>query len=121
MFNIFKKEVLDRGPEACLPCNLSDKWLLVLAEQAEELLDGQNDDVSFTELLSLIITILSAKKDDIGTISINLTDFFDCFAKYRVELALEEMSRNTDLKYEPATLVNILENRDVNLLSEIRP
>lgn len=32
-----KREVLDQGPEAALPCNLPDKWLCLLARDLEML------------------------------------------------------------------------------------
>lgn len=40
-----------------------------------------------------------------------MEDMFTYMQRFRIELALEEVSRKTDIKYEPATLDTILTER----------
>ncbi len=118
MFDAFKSEVLDRGPEACLPSNLPDKWLLYLGEQAEKIILDQSEDASMTELMSVIVIILSEKRGYQNPISINIEEIFKLIHIYAAELALEVVSRKSSQKYEPATLANILDDRDVKVWTE---
>lgn len=118
MFDTFKREVLDRGPEACLPKNLSDKWLQYLSEQAEKILFEQSEDASMTGLMSVIVIILSAKQGCKNPISIGIEEILKLIHIYAAELALEDVSRKSSQKYEPATLANILDDRDVKVWAE---
>ncbi|MBD9634615.1 hypothetical protein [Pseudomonas sp. PDM19] len=114
----FQQEVLSSSPEATLPCNLNDYWLSELQEHLEECFrvlsqgcdDEENEAMSLP--LAAIVHILFAK--NAGAINeMPLEDLFRHFEDYRLELALEQVRRKTDVKAEPATLATIFTNRDV--------
>ena len=111
MLKRFKLEVTDRGNEACLPRNLSDEWLRVVAQSTDEMLAGGEGEKGAVALAA-ILSILSAKQ---GTNELRLSweEMRKRFEEYRLELGLEEVHRKTEIKYEPATLDTIFTNREV--------
>jgi hypothetical protein len=110
-----KFEVLDQGPEAALPCKLSNIWISMLSRDLDMLLDKNSPEQCYlTAPLSIIIHILCAKrgKHEVG-IPISEEELFKYFQNLHIELALEILSRNSDISIEPATLDTIFTNRDV--------
>ena len=118
-FAKFKEEVLDQGPESCLPKNLAHFWLGKLSTQANILLkDGTPPgNTRYTELLAALIQILFHKNTNRSehAIEVALTELFEHCQNYAIELSLEEVYRKTEMKYNAATLDTILTNRDVNI------
>jgi hypothetical protein len=117
----FVQEVADRGAEACLPCNLSDEWLLVVTGGLGHLLgvqDGPELPYSPETLkavgVAALLTIVRAKvAPESQVLEVGLEKLQRYAVEYRVELGLEEVHRRTDVKYEAATMHTILTNRDV--------
>jgi hypothetical protein len=107
----FKVEVCDQGPEACLPRNLPDDWLSVVARSTEDMVNGDSKGTGAIALAA-IVNILCAK---LGTEGVNMSheELYQRLQDYRIELALEEVHRKTEVKYEAATLVTIFTHRDV--------
>ncbi|MBN3731864.1 hypothetical protein [Burkholderia sp. Tr-20390] len=116
MLNRLKQEVLDRGPEACLPTRLSDEWLSTLAKSADTMLGNAEDgsDGTGAECLAVLLCLLQAKTDCEGKrIEIPFEQMREYFVRYRIELGLEEVRRRTNTNYEPATLDTIFTDRAV--------
>lgn len=114
----FQDEVLNTGPEATLPSNLNDYWLTEIQQTLERLFEDMEnpeetengDNMSLP--LAAIMHILFAKNSD-KEIKASMEEIFKHFEDYRIELALEEIRRKTDVKAEPATITTIFTNRDV--------
>ncbi len=68
--------------------------------------------LTFLFPLAAIIHILFAKNGG-EAISESLEQLYDYFQDYRLELALEEITRKTHVVAEPPTLETIFNNRDV--------
>ena len=107
----FRDEVLRKGLESTLPCNLNDKWLELLAAQLEAYFERDVE-----EALSLpfaaVLHILCSKSGG-EAITVSQDKLFDHLCDYRIELGLEEIRRKTDLGNEPASLQTIFTNRAV--------
>jgi len=110
----FKQEVLDAGPESTLPSNLSESWIERLSYSIERYLDN-DDEAGVSLVLGAILHILMGKSRG-AEISYSIEQMFDFFMDYRVELALEEVRRKTEIFIGPATLDNIFTNRDVEVI-----
>ncbi|MBA6113519.1 MULTISPECIES: hypothetical protein [Pseudomonas] len=115
----FRDEVLLSGQEASLPRNLSDFWLEEIQNQLERYFeslerspDEEDEGVDMALPLAAIVHILFAKNGG-EEISETLEKLYEYFQDYRLELALEEISRKTDVISEPATLESIFTNREV--------
>ena len=116
------KEVVGLGAEQCLPRSLSDFWLGAVSRSADELLSGEaptrtaaaGDDPKPGALaLAALLRILEHRNRKQREFSVSQKRLGKHLTSYRIELALEEVHRNTDVKYEPATLSDILTNRSV--------
>lgn len=116
MLTRFKAEVTDHGAEACLPRNLTDEWLRVVSESTESMLQ-QEDDSQGAIATAAILLILDAKRGG-KELRVSYEELEKRFQDYRIELALEEVHRRTEVKYEPATLQTIFSNRDVKTWRE---
>lgn len=116
MLTRFKSEVTDKGAEACLPRNLSDEWLSLLSESTESMLERQ-DDSRGAIAVAAILLILDAKRGG-KELRVSFDELEKRFQDYRIELALEEVHRRTEVKYEPATLETIFSNREVKTWRE---
>ena len=115
----FKKEVLCNGPEAVLPCNLSDAWLAEMQHSVERYFavgqegkEGVDEDEGMSLPLLALIHILFAKNGG-HAINIAATEIFDYLGYYQTELALEDIRRKTDIQTNPATMESILTDRNV--------
>lgn len=107
-------EVLNRPPDAALPCNLSEKWLNLLARDLEHCV-GENTTAPDTgdymaAPLAAILHLLSGKSDRPET-PLRLEEIYDYFKDYHIELALEIVRRNTDISPEPVTIDTIFTDR----------
>ncbi|MEW6116371.1 MAG: hypothetical protein AB1553_05660 [Nitrospirota bacterium] len=108
------KELLDKGATACLPRNLTDYWLDVLLRDAEAMDAGEVGEL----ILAVVIRICEAKFAVEKEVMIPYDDLFEYCDSYKIELALEKISRATDIKYEKASLNTILTKRDVRVWKE---
>lgn len=114
----FLAEVLEHGAESCLPRNLSDEWLRLLGESADSLTETPT--AIHAELskpgeiaVAAVLSILQAKHGMATELELPVEALLDHLRDYRVELALEQVHRVTDIKSEPATLATIFTNRGV--------
>ena len=107
------QQVVLKGPRACLPANLSNRWLDILKEQAEASKQEQETDIA--ELVSAVLVILVHKQG--GTeISFTDTELQEYLDAYGLELSFESVSRRTSMDIEPATLNTILTDREVVMM-----
>jgi len=106
-----KREVLDQGPEAALPCNLSDNWLGMLARDIEMLQEETNSDHSyFSAPLAIIVHLLLGKSGQ-SEGSVSVEEFFEYLQYLQIEIVLEIARRNSDINIVPATMETIFTNR----------
>lgn len=64
--------------------------------------------------MAAVIHILLAKQGG-RKVSVGQNQLFEYFERYRLELALEEVSRRTNIKCESATLNSIFTDRNVQV------
>ncbi|GAQ30433.1 hypothetical protein K6V18_06585 [Ralstonia insidiosa] len=118
MLNKLKSELLDAAPEACLPRNLSEEWRDYLAGSADNMLKEDEDEDDTQDkgaaILAVILRILDAKRaETAGRVEVPFEELHAYVQRYRLELALEELHRKTDITYNPATIETILTEREV--------
>lgn len=123
----FTRDVIQSGPESTLPCNLSDKWLYILANSLEQVIASQShqsssnhhsNNLDLTLITIAIQHIFLAKSQYSATEYLDKTDTMDFqkyFESYRMEIALESITRATDISINPANIHTILTNREVNI------
>jgi hypothetical protein len=125
----FHAEVTDLGGEACLPRNLSDEWLKIVASSIDELLEEEGHTPgSFADTkaertaigLAAVLTILRAKNNWATSLEVDQDFLWQCLAEYQVELGVEDVHRKTDIKCEPASLATIFTGRRVRTWREPR-
>lgn len=116
------REVVNPGPEECLPRNLSDRWLDIVAASVDELLsceanalEGKEADAAKPGAIALavLLRLLEHRAGTRAPFFVTYQDLARHLESYRIELALEEVHRCTDVRYEPATLENILTDRPI--------
>ncbi|WP_339430148.1 hypothetical protein [Pseudomonas taetrolens] len=108
---LFRDEVLRKGPESTLPCNLNDKWLDRLTAHLEEYFEHDVEDALSLPFAAVLHLLCSKSGGEAVTVS--LDKLFDHLCDYRIELGLEEIRRKTDLGNEPVSLQAIFTNRTV--------
>lgn len=108
-----KREVLDHGPEAALPCNLPDKWLGMLARDLEMLPQEQDSSHSYLSAPLYIIIHLLLGKSGQREGSISVEELFEYLQHLKIEIALEVARRSSDIDVVPATIETIFSNRVV--------
>lgn len=117
IYQRFIEEVLMSGPEATLPCNLSDYWLTALQQSTDRCLKNlaakrPEDYDSLSLPLAAILHILCAKAGN-AEFHVPMEELFNNFEYLRIELAIEELRRKTDYLNEPATLASIFTDREL--------
>ena len=106
-----KREVLDQGPEAALPCNLSDKWLGMLARDIEMLQEETDSDHSYLSApLAIIVQLLFGKSGQ-SEGSFTEEELFEYLQYLQIEIALEVARRSANIDVVPATMETIFTNR----------
>ena len=112
-----KREVLDGEPGSALPSKLSDEWLDMAIESVEGMVHGDDDDQEGHGIgMALILKTLSDKRGGATELSVPVQDMFEYTQSYMIELALEEVSRKTDIRANAATLETIFEkDREVEI------
>lgn len=123
----FQAEVANQGGEACLPRNLSNEWLQEVSKSLDMLLNAEEEpvigaspamQVPSTIGVAALLTILQAKSSRAKELEVTWKRLRGHVDAYRLELAFEEIHRFTNVKYEPATIENILTNRKVRTWRE---
>lgn len=109
-----KCEVLDRGPEAALPCNLPDEWLRLLARDLEMVLQGQYERSNYLNApLAIVIQLLQAKSCNSETeVSFSEEELLHYLQYLEIEIALEMVRRAANIVARPATIETIFTDRD---------
>lgn len=116
----FQEEVLSKGMESTLPANLSDEWLETLGKQADYFLsDTDTSDIDTDLLLTAMLHIVTAKNVSKCSIELGYEVLEDYTRQYAIELAMETVSRNTDVTISRPTINTIFTNRDLE--SWIKP
>lgn len=122
LVNKFNKEVIAKGKESTLPVNLNNEWLEVISLSLDEILDDTEEDSDELKstymalVLQAVLHILMAKESqDTSDYSFEISTetLFKYFQEYRIEIALESIRRNTEIKSNPATIETIFTNREI--------
>ena len=102
-------EVLSGSPEAALPCNLSNHWLVMIARDLE-MLTGHDESRGSGHYVSapaaLVAHILLGRTNSALT-RISIDDLSQIFCDLLIEINLELVRRNGPMDVEPATLGTI--------------
>ena len=111
----FVKEVVQKDVKGLLPQNLSDKWLEILSDEAQEFINIQEgvlteEKTTMSALFISVLTILQHQQGNTGSVEIAPEELIRSFQNYIIALSAEEISRKTDIKVEPPTLKNIFRN-----------
>jgi hypothetical protein len=112
-------EVLDRGPVAALPSELSDEWLALIVRDLEFLdrLDDDTEETTMAAPLALVLKILLEKSGG-NEQAISYEQMFQHFQSYRIEIGLEMVRRHSNIKAEPATQETIFTDRHLDVTNE---
>jgi hypothetical protein len=112
--NKLRPEILTHSPEAALPCNLSNHWLAQVEASLEQVLQvgGEESGQYMAGPLALILHLLRGKAGS-DEFEVSEDKLFEHFVDYRIEVALEEVNRRSDIKSTSATLATIFTNRSV--------
>lgn len=128
LLQAFQREVIQKGKDSTLPCNLPDKWLKILINNSERALNlaSSTQDASDTEvhtaldkkLIKMAIEhILHTKYNKTLPIdALKPAQYRSYMEGYRMELALESITRVTDIAINAATIDTIFTNREVNIM-----
>jgi len=107
----FMEEVVSQGAEALLPQNLPEKWFELLLDETQAFIDDEEDCAG---MLAAVITLLNHQQGDLleqeRPLEVEAKRLFTCMSYYAVCLAIEEVSRQTDIRGEPSTLDNIFDD-----------
>ena len=111
----FVKEVVQQDVKGLLPQNLSDKWLEILSDEAQEFINIQEgvlqeEKASTSALFIAVLTILQHQQGNKRSVEITPEELIRAFQNYIIALSAEEISRKTEIKVEPPTLKNIFRN-----------
>lgn len=115
----FKKEVLDRGAEACLPVNLSDYWIRAIDADLNVRVAGRDSEgLNFDGSISLaaVVALINAKNGGGSLFPAILNEILSKLTEYQNEIALEIFRRRANISSEPATLNSIFTNRSIGCL-----
>lgn len=117
----FNEEVIKKGPESTLPVNLSDEWLDILETGLEKILESE-EELKESEKLYMSIALLAishiliaknSDEEEKNELNIPMEQLFKYFQDYMIELAIESMSRKTEVKGTPATIQTIFTERRI--------
>ena len=118
------QEVLRNRPaDAALPCNLSDKWLDLISRDLDVcfgdlVADSETQSKSHMAApLALIIHILFAKQGS-KSIEVAFEELERYLSDFRIEVALELVTRRTNISASQATVQTIFEKRTVEFADE---
>ncbi len=103
-------EVLSRSPEAALPCNLPDHWLVMIARDLEMLMENGKSTGSGHHIsapAALVAHILLGRTNS-AVAAVSIDDLSQMFCDLHIEVSLELIRRSGAVDFEPATLDTIL-------------
>ena len=115
MLTKFNNEVLRYGPAAVLPQNLSDEWLTVLQEKADNFLDANFDLDECRDPQSAADPLLTACVSEIilyqqkGDINLTAEEMLRKITVYALRMTMETVHRDASIELEPPTLETVLE------------
>lgn len=110
-------EVFDKGPEAALPCNLSDIWLAKILRDIQYLpheLDGSHSYLSAPlAIISKLLLGKNAKTQGLkeNKVSFTADELFEYLQYLKIEVISEIDRRLTNSNTKPATLETIFSDR----------
>lgn len=120
------QEVLRGRPaDAALPCNLSDEWLARISRDIDVCFgdaEVEGDTPSKSHMaapLALIVHLLFAKQGG-DSVKLDLDELGRYMNDLRVEVALELVTRQTNISASRATVQTIFENRTVEFEDHAR-
>jgi hypothetical protein len=115
MLEKLEVDLLDATGEACLPQNLSDEWLEQLSTSADYMLGEPSDEAEEgAPIIAVILHLLRAKiAGQTEKVMFSHEELYEYTKLYRIELALEEVNRKSDIAYNPATVETILTEREI--------
>lgn len=114
-----QQEVISHGPAAALPSNLSDQWLQHISYSLDQVLNGKDELLEYFSAPMVLVLNLMLKKFETKQVEIEYKEMIEYFRQYRLELALEEVSRISDIKVDSATLKTIFTDRRVEFTRKI--
>lgn len=113
------KEVLqDQPADAALPCNLSDQWLDLISRDLDVCfgdLDADSETPSTSHMaapLALIVHLLFGKQGGEG-VKVAFEELGLYLSDFRIEVALEQVTRRTNVSANRATVQTIFTKRTV--------
>lgn len=112
----FHENVLCKGADSLLPCNMDDDWLHEVSSLLDDVLEEPTSSSLNTSLM-IISTILMAKTKSDNPIQLTDEELFDYLQKYQLELAMEVVSRTTEMEFQAATLDSIFTNRPITAVN----
>lgn len=118
-----KNEILSREPAAALPCNLSSEWLALLARDLEMAFEAPAETSSNSFLaapLAVVVHLLMGKSGGKPK-EVEIETLFKYCDELRMEIALETISRRTDIHSDPATLATMFSDRDLHFQRKTTP
>jgi hypothetical protein len=111
-----KRDILDKDPLHALPANMSDFWLSAISASLDhifECADDENAQQYLSGPLAVILHLLHGKSNS-EIIELSGNTFRQYLNNYRVEVALELISRATTASISKATLDTIFTDREVS-------
>lgn len=111
---LLKKDVLDKGASAALPCNLPDYWLELVLNSLDQVLEspGSESGKYLPGPLAIVVQILLGLSKS-SKVEINNDRLYECLQYYYIEAKLEAVNRSSKVQTTPATLDTIFKNRIV--------
>jgi len=95
--NQFVNEVIKKGPQAILPQNLSDRWLEALLKEADGF-DKNDIKDGLAGIMISILTLNDKMNGNKGEIILSPEELFSNIEIFIINLSVEEVSRNTEMK-----------------------
>jgi hypothetical protein len=111
---VLKKEVLDKGLSAALPCNLPDFWLDKVADSLKQVLENPSPESGryLAGPLAIVIHLLLGRSTS-AELEVSHARLYECLRAYRIEVALEAVNRSSNIRTTSASLETIFTDRHV--------
>lgn len=112
------REVLSGHPSRALPCNLSDRWLKLIARDLDAgwpTTDHDEEPSIYTAGPMALVLLLLAGKSETNSGTVTIDELERLLKEFRAEVNLELVSRLSDVKASPATLATIFAGREVQI------
>ncbi|MGD8294397.1 MAG: hypothetical protein PVF37_21975 [Desulfobacterales bacterium] len=114
MLTRFNNEVLSFGPNAVLPQNLNNEWIMILQALADDFLDTNFDlqecknpqDIGDPVLIACVYEI--ARYNNGENVEYSSKELAEKVAIYAIAITMESVNRESDIELEPPNLDNVL-------------